>query len=334
MVAWALGLGVEGCAANQGPELPSGPDAGGDEGSLGDGAAPNQGVRLVVVNGLTRAAAVSDAGKPVRDARLCLQKQGLALPSEGTMPLASYPGVARGRGVDLGQVLSAPLAGKVRIDVFDADAVRLSTSSSSSDCTKLTDPQAGFAYVPSATLSVTLVSGVNLLVLRDDPAGGVAIEQAVLAGTSAASVPDAGPSPIRGQFGVFTSWLAADASVTVALERDGGGATLVSAVGVGKVGPTAPATISLASVDGYETASLRFTPSAVAKPGDVAQTLGSIQYVSDPTTSPAAFFDRRQSVVFVLVGDPADTTALTVDGGRKAVFDGAELHILAVPYLN
>ena len=159
MVAWALGLAVEGCAANQGPELPSGPDAGGDEGSFGDGAAPNQGVRLVVVNGLTRAAAVSDAGKPVRDARLCLEKQGLALPSEGTMPLASYPGVARGRGVDLGQVLSAPLAGKVRIDVFDADAVRLSASSSSGDCTKLTDPQAGFAYVPSATLASEIVAG-------------------------------------------------------------------------------------------------------------------------------------------------------------------------------
>jgi len=325
------GLVVQACGAEGGPEPVIASDGGtsmDSQISIPDAGPGSPKVRIVVVNALTRDAVVSDASDKARDVRLCFGKAGQALPDTGTMPLTSYPGIARGRAADLGQVQGGLAVGPLQIDVLDAYAVQTSTSGGA--CAKLLEPQGGFAHVPSATVTVNLVPGVNLLVLRDRPSGGVAIEQAVLSGALAG--PDAGTRPIMGQVGVFSSWLAPDASAVVEVLDDAGARALVSALGAGTVGPSPATTIAFASDDPYEISSLRFR-SPGSQPTEVTQTLGSIQFVSDPTTSPATFFDRRATFAFVVVGDPKDTTALA-DGGRKAGFDGAELHIVAVPYLN
>lgn len=318
------------CAANDMSPLPAVEVDGGRDGATDASASIEAGaipVRVVVVNALTRAVAVGDAGDKARDVRLCFSGVPLALPSTGTMPLTNYPGIARGRGLDLGQISAS---GPVEIDVLDADAVHTSTANGA--CSRLTDPQeAPAARVASAKVSVALMPGVNLLVLRDGPNDGIVIEQAQLIGSVEGSDPDAGPQPIQGQYGVFSSWLAADASASVEAVDDAGVHPLAASLGPGQLGP--PIVITVASPDGYEVSSLRFASGGDAGPAGVSQTLGSIQYVSDPTTSPAAFFERRASFVFVLVGDPADRTALA-DGGRKPSLDGAELHVLAVPYLR
>ena len=332
--AAALGVIVQACAANLAPSI-AGPDGGTqiDSSTMDAGPPADPGVRVVVVNGLTRSVAASDAGKTARDVRLCFGKQGVALPSAGTMPLANYPGIARGRGVDLGQVFASPPSAKVQVDVLDANDVRLSTADGK--CAQLTEPLGGpAAYVPSATASVSFVAGVNLLVLRDGPSGRIVIEQAVLSGKLGAQL-DAGPRPIQGQFGVFSSWLGGDAAVNVQLDSDGGKVALATVPGAGKVGPQGDVTsFTLEGADPYEVSALRFSALGGAQPAELTQTFGSIQYVSDPTTSPSAFFERRESFAFVVIGDPVDTTALDVDGGRKTGFDGSELHVLAVPYAN
>lgn len=324
-----LALGLAACAANEfGMPLDIDGGEGGDRvDAMVAVEAGSATLRVVVVNALTHTVAVGDAGKTVRDVRLCFSGVPLALPSTGTMPLTNYPGIARGRGLDLGAI---PGSGLIEIDVLDALDVQGSTADGA--CARLTDPQESTAArVASVKVSVALMPGANLLVLRDGPSGGITIERASLIGAVQGSELDAGPWPIQGQYGVFSSWLAADASANVEAVDDAGVHTLAPSLGPGALGP--PTNITVASPDGYEVSSLRFASAGDGGPTDVAQTLGSIQYVSDPTTSPAAFFERRASFVFVLVGDPADRTALA-DGGRKAGLDGAELHVLAVPYVH
>jgi len=63
--------------------------------------------------------------------------------------------------------------------------------------------------------------------------------------------------------------------------------------------------------------------------GGMHMSLADLQRVSAPASTPSSFFRAGGSFAFVLVGDPAATNRLYVDGGLNPAFDGRALHFVA-----
>jgi hypothetical protein len=64
-------------------------------------------------------------------------------------------------------------------------------------------------------------------------------------------------------------------------------------------------------------------------PAFFEQTLGSVQFLADPTTTTASYFDQRKNYAFVLLGDASKP--VTTDA-KDLQFDGKGLHVVAIPY--
>ena len=327
MGATGAALVVLGCAAMDSSLAPSpgGQEAGTPVPDAGSERADfNSDVRVVLVNGLTTHA---DSGiTDYQDVRVCFGSIGAAAPATGVMPLSNYPGVARGRGVDLGAIGVIPAVGS-DVYVFDANVVR---GKADAKCSALLAAGSGGAPHVTVKLGQSLEVGNRYLLVLNDDAGSMKLFVQPLKETYDGNAEAGTPTPILAQVGTFSSWPKGKFAVQV---RDANPTpvTLATGLSVGTVA-VASAPITVASPSGYDLRSVAFVPDDVSSvPRELVQSLASIQYVSDPTTDPLSFFDRRQNFVFVAIGDPNDLSALANDG-HNPDFKGSGLHILAVPY--
>jgi len=326
-VAVAMGaFAAAGCgfSGNASPPATSGADADADADADAKLTPLDEKVRVVIVNGLTER---GDSGTTeYQDVRVCFGGTGAALPQTGAMPLSNYPGVARGRGVDLGAIDQVPAQG-TELHVFDANIVHFKPDDT---CAALLASGSGSAFHQTVTFDQPLLPGKHYLLVLTDVGGTMSLQVASLEDTYLGSAEAGTPTPVQAQVGLFSSWPKGKFSVQL---QDANAPTKPMATAVSPnvvVSATAPIVVS--SPTGYDALSLAFVPDvAGANPPQLVQSLTSIQYVSDPTTDPRGFFDRRQNFVFVAVGDPSDTSVLA-NGGRNADFTGSGLHIVAVPY--
>lgn len=240
---------------------------------------------VVLVNALT-----SDA---VGDVRMCPKdSNALAVPSR-PIALTNYPGLARGRGIDLG---TFDLSGG--IDVFSASAVK----DESEKCGSLRN---GSAFTH---LAVTVQSGPSALVLVDDAKGVITAKQI---GLTVGANPTS--TEVAGQFAFAGTGLkAAQLTLTFQTAKAQTGTTSASS------GFLLPKSFDDEVHVSDDTATFTYS-----------QTLASIQYVSDPTTDPVTFFDPRTQYLFILVGDPSDPYGAYK---APEQLTGKELHLAAVPF--
>ena len=263
-------------------------------------------VSLVLVNGLV------DAGKPALDAvRVCIAGKPHPLPDAVPMPMTNFPGIPRGTGVDLGAADTT-----VTLRVFRAIDLRTDAAwSARTSC----DSWAGLADNTMLTLT-NLLPGPNLAVLVDDPKGtnGIGAKTAAL------------PAQYSGQKDTL-QMVAADYSTFAT----GGEVVHVSvqgaAVGFGTAGmlSSAPYGFSTLGVT-LDGAKIRFDRGATdGAAAFFEQTLGSVQFLADPTTTTATYFDQRTNYAFVLLGDASKP--VTTDA-KDLQFDGKGLHVVAIPY--
>lgn len=243
---------------------------------------------VVLVNGL-----ISDV---IGDVRVCpSSSSATALPSDRPVALTNYPGIARGRGLDLG---TFDLKGG--IDVFSASAIK----DKPSNCGSLRNAgPSTYTHV-----SVTMVDGPCAVILTDDPKGVVSAKTVALSVGVTPTVDD-----VAAQFAFAGTGLSAT-SLTLTFQTS----KAQSDTGSASVGFLLPKKFDESVTVSDEPATFTYT-----------QSLGSIQYVSDPTTDPATFFDARTQVLFVLVGDPKDPYEAFKPAEQLT---GRELHLTAVPF--
>ncbi len=241
---------------------------------------------VVLVNALT-----SDA---IGDVRICPKdSKALAVPSNRPIALTNYPGLARGRGVDLGIF---DLSGGV--DVFSASAIK----DKSGDCGTMRNTST-FTH-----LAITPASGPSALVLVDDAKGVITAKQIAL---TVGATPTS--DEVAGQFAFAGTGLTAT-QLTMTFQT-AKAQTGTSAASSGFLLPKSYGDKVHVSDD-----SATFT---------YDQTLASIQYVSDPTTDPVTFFDPRTQYLFILVGDPSEPYSAYK---APEQLTGRELHLAAVPF--
>lgn len=213
----------------------------------------------VIVNGLL--------GDAIGDIRVCPAKgPGVALPNARPMPLANYPGIPRGHGLDLGNIDVSN-----GLDVFAASAIagKIETT-----CSELRD---GFPYV---RVSPPASEGANAWVLVDDPQGNVSVVQIAL---NLGAAPTEGR--VAGQFAHVVDGVSGPLTLTSGPTAAQTG-TGQSSTGFLVTGPEATLKVSDGGKFTYE------------------QSLASIQHVADPTTTPSAFYGTRTQFLFLLLGDP------------------------------
>jgi hypothetical protein len=230
------------------------------------------------------------------------------------MPLSNMPGVARGTGTDLGKTNVSMVHVFQAADVDDAAWYQDRTA----DCGKLLGSGAGAK--PHVSLPITIL-GTTLAVLVDDSndlTSGIALRTAVLP-----SVYDGTPDRLQAVVADFST-LRGTRPVTARL-----GTYDVGPLGAGAALPGTPYAWSVAGEYENQIVAVDVRESSTSVE-TYAQTLGSIQYASDPTQAPGPFFDRRTTFLFVLVGAPADRHV--INGIRDPKFDGTGLHFAAVPY--
>lgn len=241
---------------------------------------------VVLVNALT-----SDA---IGDVRVCpAPSNALAVPS-APVALTNYPGLGRGRGVDLGKF---DVSGG--IDVFSAAAIKdkvgnCGTLRNGNTYTHVTVPPVG--------------KGPVAIVLVDDAKGAVTAKVVAL-GVGVTPTSD----QVAAQFAFAGTGLTAT-TLTLTFQS------------VSAQGGTAAAS------PGFLLEKKNFDASVEVSDGasfTYSQSLASIQYVSDPTTDPATFFDPRTQYLFVLVGDPTDPYTAYKSPDKLT---GRELHVTAVPF--
>ncbi len=247
--------------------------------------------RLLVVNALTEAQGAYDA------VRVCFPGSGQPQPSS-LVPLSNVAGIGRGGGADLGNALGG--AQSLSLDVFDAKTV----TSFVGNCTLLRDSFQG-QYTSLQTALPT--AGVSLVALVTDLAKPQHVGlRAFDLGFDDAFAPDR------------------ISAVAVNLSTTSGSITVT---------PGAGSPVSASDTKASGGFSMAFDPDAVVKieygGGSVQQTLKSIQYASEPTSTPSEFFGRRKVYLFALVGDPA----VPYDASKPAQeLTGRELRIVAIPY--
>ena len=264
---------------------------------------------LVLVNGL-----VTGGTKAFKDVRVCLDSSGFALPDDRAMPLSNMPGVARGTGTDLGKTHASMVHVFQAADVDDAAWYQDRTA----DCGKLLG--AGAGAKPHLSLPIT-IGGTTLAVLVDDPTdlvNGIALRTAILP-----SDYDGTPDRLQAVVADFST-LRGTRPVTARL-----GTYEVGPLGEAAAIPVTPYAWSVAGAYETQTVAVDVMESTTSVE-TYAQTLGSIQYASDPTQAPGPFFDRRTTFLFVLIGAPADRHV--INAIRDPKFDGTGLHFAAVPY--
>ncbi|CAN5701634.1 hypothetical protein BH09MYX1_BH09MYX1_39020 [soil metagenome] len=289
LLALAFAAGHIACGA--GPEIDAATDAGPnqpDSGTfLSDGATPASLQKSIVfVNAVT-------AG-PLVDVRLCASNaKGVAVPNDHPMALTNFPGIARGRGIDLGAFDASG-----GIDVFAADAIRDQISTT---CGSLRQP--GTKY-PSTHLGAPVINGPTALVLVTDGTGALALRSIALS---------KGAEPTVGQIAVQFASASLPSAVTMTFE----GGEAHSGTESASVGFLVPKSFE-AELSLNDGAKFTYT-----------QSLRSIQHVSDPTTDPATFFDSRTQFLFVLVGDPLDPYGAYESADQLT---GKELHVAAIPF--
>lgn len=337
-----LGVGaILACGAQLPPQTGPGGDDGGGGGGNGDGSmgGPDAGMTppnpngpfrpaLVFVNGLVKGTATTSL--TLSDVRFCIENvTPHPLPDDHPMPLANYPGVGVGQGVDLGPLQGLP-TGTVTLDVFNAQDLSSDASWTSTrlDCPAITcDPTSGPPCRAHVSLQVDLAQAVNLVVLTDDSQQqSVKLSTTPLDGTYTGT-----PSKLRAQVADFAGWHAGD-EVTADFgqlpPQSAPTAVLSTSLGTGTPSPTATLDVLNESYEGY---GVWVTQVSDGAPGDTfAQSLGSIQWVSDPITAPSTFYDIRENFALLLVGDPNNRLLST--NGRDPAFDGRALHFVAVPF--
>ena len=262
---------------------------------------------LVLVNGL-----VGGGQKAYDDVRVCIDGVANPLPDAVPMPMSNYPGVARGTGVDLGK---APMMMTLR--VFHAR--NLSKDAAWAQDRISCDSWA--ASYPPTLIPVTLSMGPTLAVLVDDPTGpdGIQVRTGALPGEYKGSV--GAIQLVAAEFSTFAR-TGESLRVTVSSGLAGSGTT-----GVLANAPYALAT-SGGPIDG-DVVRFERLDSKNAVTASFDQTLGSVQFLSDPTTTPSTYFDRRTNFALVLLGD---ATSPVSQDEKDLHFDGKGLHAVAVPY--
>lgn len=223
---------------------------------------------------------------------ICLGKSGAPRP-QTIMPLTNFAGIPVGGGADFGSS-----NGSITLNVFDAATVPGGES-----CGSLVNTQ------PHASLPVDVLGGgVTVLALVTDLSQPKHVKVRQIRYPS-----DSSPQPgfVKAHF----------ANLSAAT-----GSVKLSVAGVPKADLATDNEVS----SGF---SFEYGPQvelvATTLTGTVAQSLESVQYATDPTSTPEAFFGVRASFVFALVGDPK----LGFDAGTPAKdLTGRELHLIAVPY--
>ena len=177
------------------------------------------------------------------------------------------------------------------------------------------------------SLPVPLTLGAVNVVALVDKSGDVGLVQRSFGDV----VYNGGPSSIYGTVLDVSGWQSsATVSVSYGDPTKSGGLALVATL---NPQATVPPVQIAKDLTGYEDVGIRFDAAGVDGGGArFGQSLDSIAYVSNPAVTPPAFFDVRENFVFALVGNPADTTSVLQNGGRNPTFDGAGLHIVAIPY--
>lgn len=282
---------------------PPGDDAGADGPDNVTATAPS----LVLVNGL-----IGGGKYGYDDIRVCLDGADYPLPDALPMPMTSYPGVARGTGVDLGA------SNTMTLRVFRAFDLEGDSASLGSRI-----PCA--SWVAKTSISKTsipvVLSGPTLVVLVDDPTGPDGIQARTGALPAAYKGTKDSLQLVTAEFSTFAR---KGGSLRVTVDDRPAGAGLTGVLSSDAYAfTTAPG-----FVDG---AKLRFVRTDLSNvdTASFTQTLGSVQFLSDPTTTPAPFFARRANFALVLLGDENLPVALD---GRDLHFDGRGLHAVAVPY--
>ena len=302
--------GADGTSSSVGP---GGGEAGVDAGTFSADAATerlipaDQTPSLVLVNGM-----IGGGKLAYDDVRVCLDAAPYPLPDAVPMPMSNYPGVGRGTGADLGAVSASVTLRVFRARDLRTDA-RWVANRVSCDSWAVT--------YPFTTLSVTPLGGPTLVVLVDDPTG----PDGIRARTGALPANYRGVKDslelVPAEFSTF-----AKAGQTLHVTVAGG------AAGSGATGVLAASTFAFATAGGdVDAVKLRFERKDAQKivTGSFEQTLGSVQFLSDPTTTPSAYFDRRTNFVLVLLGD--ETSPVPLDD-KDLHFDGKGLHVVAIPY--
>ncbi len=252
-----------------------------------------------------------------------------AIPDDVPMPQTNYPGISRGRGVDLG---SFATKGSVTIDVFSAGDLQSdaswSTSRDAYECVAMACSQ-GATCQSYESFSVSLTSNVNVLALGDDSATG----HVKIAQTNFTDVPfGAPPGNLVGTVANFSGWHDTN-NVDVVY----GDWTSTSGTSTTIKNPLAPVLADppaqIAVLTTYDDIGLRFDAFSGGQLFDhFGQSLDSIAFVSNPNVDPITFFAVRSNFIFALVGDPNDPTSVQANGGRDITFDRRGLHVVAIPY--
>ncbi len=278
---------------------------------------------VVLVNGLL--SGVASSSLTLTDVRVCLPGAQYPLPDDKTMPLANYPGVGLGDGADLGGVSAT---GNVTIDVFNASDLQYDTpwqpSTNRLTCAQITC-STGAACRKHVELQATLEPAINLLVLSDDvPGQSVKITTATLDPSYSGT-----PGIVRAQVANFSGWQKGqNVEATFGTDRTNVIATLAAPLGDGTVSATATLDPS-GDYEGHGVWVNQVTDAGQTN-ATFGQSLGSIQWVSDPTTAPQSFYDVRENFALVLIGDPQNL--MLSSDGRDPAYDGRALHFVAVPF--
>lgn len=259
---------------------------------------------LVLVNGL-----IGGGSQGYDDVRVCIDGVANPLPDAVPMPMTNYPGVGRGTGIDLG-----PAQLSLTLHVFRASTLQ-QDAAWASDRVSCSSWLAKVAYT---SIPVKLLGGPTLVVLVDDPLGPDGIQARVGALPASYAGTRDSLQLVTAEFSTFAK---EGESFRVTLDQ--------GAVGSGETGVLSAKPFAFSTTGGVQDALLRFerVDATEAVTASFEQTLGSVQFLSDPTT--ATYFDRRTNFAIVLLGDATKPVA---QDERDLKFDGKGLHAVAVPY--
>lgn len=224
---------------------------------------------------------------------VCFGNKGSPAPKT-IMPLTNTAGIPVGGGADLG----AGHIGSFTLEVFDA-----ATVGASNDCGSLVNTESHASIMVDAPPTGTTVIALVTDTTKPKHLGSRKVHYDTEA-----------PSTLDVVQAHFANLSAVAGNVTL------------SVAGKPTADLAADTEVSAPFGIAYDPMALLV---ATHSGGSVSQSLESVQYASDPTSTPKAFYGVRASFLFALVGDPA--TAFDASAPAKDL-SGRELHLVAVPY--